>query len=227
MTQPIIVHHLENSRSQRILWFLEELGVEYEVRRHARDPKTMLAPPELRKLHPLGKSPIIEDGGRVYAETGAILEHLAEAHGGADFWPSEVEARERCRYWLHYAEGSLMPLLLLKLVFQRMTEPPVPWALRLLTAGIAKTFDKAFLDEQLSLHSDFVCGELSRSTWFAGETLSLADIQMSFPLEAGATRVPQLADRMQITRFLRQVKTRPAYQRALERGGPYAYAHPA
>ncbi len=184
----------------------------------------MLAPPELRELHPLGKSPIVEDGGKLYAESGAILEHLAESHGGAHLYPDEGEAKDRCRYWLHYGEASLMPLLFLRLVFDRLSAPPVPLVARPLMKTVAFAFDRAFLADQLRLHADFIDAELVESTWFAGDALSLADFQMSFPLQAAVTRVPVLADKSNVSRFLGQVRERPAYQRALERGGPYAYA---
>jgi len=220
----LTVHHLEDSRSQRILWLLEELEVDYEIRRYARDPKTMLAPPQMRAIHPLGKSPIVTDEHGVFAESGAIIEHLAETYGAGRLMPPDgTPEKDRCRYWLHYAEGSLMPLLLLKLVFSKIHEPPVPFFLRPVTKAIADQVDRAFTGPQLELHLGFVEGELAKSTWFVGDELTAADIQMSFPLETGADRGAASGDHPRIRRFVERVHARPAYRRALERGGPYAY----
>ncbi|HVL00338.1 MAG TPA: glutathione S-transferase [Dongiaceae bacterium] len=204
----IIVHHLENSRSQRVLWLLEELGLEYEVKRYARNPQTMLAPPELRAVHPLGKSPVIEDDGRVVAESGAIIEYLVRKYDkGHQLHPVAGSDNELdYTYWLHYAEGSLMPLLVMKLIFSRL---PIE--------GAAKNF----VDPNLDTHLAYVAGRLGEKTGFAGESLSAADIQMSFPLEAAAARA-NLADKHpNLLAFLQRAQARPAYQRALKRGGPY------
>lgn len=221
----LIVHHLENSRSQRVLWLLEELGVPYELRHYARDPVTMLAPPALRAVHPLGKSPVIEDGGRVLAETGAIVEYLVEKHDRAARLapPAGTDERLRYRYWLHYAEGSAMTPLLLKLVFDRVGGAPAPFFARPVIRGVIDKVTRAFIAPQLALHFDYLEGELSKSPWFAGGHFSAADIQMSFPVEIAAQRIglerrPRLAD------FLTRIHAMPAYRRALERGGPYAYA---
>ncbi len=215
----IIVHHLERSRSQRVLWLLEELGVEYELKEYERDPKTMLGPPELRKVHPLGKSPIVTDGDRTLAESGAILDYLVTAHGGGRLRP-EAGTPERLRYdyWLHYAEGSAMPPLLLSLVFQQV-KARAPWPVKPIAKGIADKVLADFVRPQLELHFDWVDSELGKSTWFAGEELSAADIQMSYPVEAHAARV-EGASRPNMAAWLERVRARPAYQRALERGGP-------
>lgn len=203
---------------------LEELGVEYEVRRYARDPDTMLAPPELREIYPLGKAPIVTDGDRVFAESGAIIERLSESQGdGTLMPPAGTIDRDRVRYWLHYAEGSLMPLLLVKLIFDRTTGPPVPFFLRPVTKAIRGQVESAFTRPQLKLHLDFVAKELSKSDFFVGDALTAADIQMTFPLEAGSERLGGYRDWPAIDRFLKRVQARPAYRRALERGGPYAY----
>jgi glutathione S-transferase len=219
----IVVHHLDNSRSQRILWLLEELGVPYEIKRYQRDPKTMLAPPELRQIHPLGKSPVITDGDVTLAESGAIIEYLAERHGeGRLLPPAGTPGRLRCNYWLHYAEGSAMPPLLLKLVFRRVETTPVPFFVKPISRGIAQKVQRVFIDPQLQLHLDYLEGELGKSAWFAGEEFSAADIQMSFPLEAFAARGGLDAGRPRLWALLQRIHARPAYQRALERGGEYS-----
>ncbi len=206
----IIVHHLENSRSQRILWMLEELGLAYEIRRYERDKATMLAPPELRQVHPLGKSPVIEDEGRVIAETGAIVEYLVEKADGRLGPPPHRDAVLRYRFWLHYAEGSIMPPLLVKLILGR-----IPLIGRKAAEKIQPMIDR---------HLDYVESELATRPWFAGDTPSAADIMMSFPLEAARSRAGLDARRPAITAWLDKVHARTAYQAALKAGGPYAYA---
>jgi len=221
----ITVHHLENSRSQRVLWLLDELGLDYTVVRYARDPRTMLAPPELRKVHPLGKSPVVVDDGHVLAESGAVLEYLVERYDAARrFAPSPGTAEHlRYRYWLHYAEGSAMPPMLLSLVFSRLKKAPMPFFARPVARGIADKTMKAFVGPQVKLHLDYMDGELGQAAWFAGEQFSAADVQMSFPVEAAAVRAgleayPNLAG------FLARIHARPAYQRALAQGGPFGLA---
>lgn len=216
----ITVHHLENSRSQRVLWLLEELGLDYEIRAYARDPRTLLAPPELRAVHPLGKSPVITDGGRVVAESGAIVSYLTERCGGA-LVPAEEEARARYTYWLHYAEGSAMPPLLLKLVFTRLA-PASPTLLRPLVRAVGGRVLGGFVEPELRRHAAYWEAELADRPWFCGAAFSAADIQMSFPLEAFAARGTGAGPR--VTDWLARIHARPAYQRALQRGGPYAYA---
>ena len=219
----LIVHHLENSRSQRVLWLLEELGVEYEIKRYERDKKTMLAPRELREVHPLGKSPVITEDGQTIAESGAIVEYLVERHGkGRLVPPAGTPSRLRYTYWLHYAEGSAMPPLLLKLVFERMKTGPVPFFVRPIVRGVADKVLTMFVDPQLKLHVDYMESQLGEHAWFAGADFSAADIQMSFPLEAAQARAAQSSKTPNISAFLERIHARPAYQRALERGGPYA-----
>jgi glutathione S-transferase len=221
----ITVHHLESSRSQRILWLLEELGLEYEIVKYARDPKTMLAPASLKKVHPLGKSPVIVDGDVVLAESGAIVEHLAEAHGGGKLVPERgTEAFRRYRFWLHYAEGSAMPPLLLKLVLDKIENGPAPFFIKPIARAIAKKVKQAFLSAQLATHFDFIEGELGKSTWLVGDELTAADIQMSFPIEAARERGVLGASHPRARAFVERIQTRPAYRRALERGGPYTFA---
>lgn len=221
----LTVHHLENSRSQRVLWLLEEIGAPYEVKPYARDKKTMLAPPELRAVHPLGKSPVITDEGQTVAESGAIIEYLVGTYGEGKFRPvAGTPERLRYTYWLHYAEGSVMPPLLLKLVFDRMAKGPAPFFVKPIVRGIANKVLTTFVMPQLELHVGYIEGELAKSEWFAGDEFTAADVQMSFPLEAAATRAGPAGESPRITAFLARIHARPAYQRALERGGPYALA---
>lgn len=219
----IVVHHLENSRSQRVLWLLEELGLPYEVKRYERDTATMLAPPELRAVHPLGKSPLVEMDGEIIAETGAIVETLLDAVPGTVLRPAPgtAEAR-RYRYWLHYAEGSAMTPLLLKLIFGQLPKRS-PKLVRPIVNAISTKAQSGFIDPQIASHVAWWEAELGKSGWFAGREFTAADIMMSFPLEAASSRAP-LDGQPNIQAFLKRIHTRPAYQRALERGGPYAYA---
>lgn len=206
----IIVHHLENSRSQRVLWLLEELDLPYEVVRYERDKKTMLAPPELRRIHPLGKSPVIQHGGDTIAETAAIIEYIVELADGRLGAPSHREDALRYRHFMHYAEGSMMPPLLLKLVLGR-----VPL--------FGKTAIKR-IQPMIDTHLNFVESELATRDWFAGDTMTAADVMMSFPLEAADARAGATNGRPHLANWLKTIHARPAYQAALARGGPYAYA---
>ncbi len=218
----ITVHHLNNSRSQRVLWLLEELGLEYEVKRYERNSKTMLAPPALRAVHPLGKSPVITDGDLTLAESGAIVEYLVERYGqGRLVPPAGTRERLRYTYWLHYAEGSLMPPLLLKLVFTRVPEAPMPALVRPIVRRIAKGVRQQFVEPQIKQHLDYLEGELGKTSWFVGDDFSAADVQMSFPIEGAASRGGLDASRPKLFAFLERIHDRPAYKRALERGGPY------
>ena len=218
----ITVHHLENSRSQRILWLLEQLGLPYELKRYARDPQTMLAPAELRAVHPLGKSPVITDDGRTVAESGAIVEYLVMRYGNGRLMPApDTPERLRYTYWLHYAEGSAMPPLLLKLIFERLPKGPMPGLLRPLVRRIAGRVQSAFVDPQIKLHLDYLESELGRSVWFAGNEFTAADIQMSFPVEAAAARGGLDASRPRLWSYLERSHARPAYRRALDKGGRY------
>lgn len=210
----IIVHHLENSRSQRVLWMLEELGLAYRIKRYERDRKTMLAPPELKRVHPLGKAPVIEDldadGGRVIAETGAIVEYLVEKADGRLGTPAHRDAALRYRFWLHYAEGSMMPPLLLKLVLSRIPLMGKPAIKR--------------IQPMIDVHLDYVESELAQRPWFAGDAMTAADVMMSFPIEAARSRAGLDASRPATIAWLDTIHARPAYQAALANGGPYAYA---
>ena len=218
----ITVHHLNNSRSQRVLWLLEELAVPYELKRYERDPATMLAPASLRSVHPLGKSPVITDGDDTIAESGAIVEYIVERYGrGRLVPPAGTPERLRYTYWLHYAEGSAMPPLLMKLIFDRLPRGAKPVLMRPIVRGIADRVRKSFVEPQIATHLDYMERELGRSAWFAGGDFSAADIQMSFPLEAAAARAGLDASRPKLWDFLSRIHARPAYRRALERGGAY------
>jgi len=220
----LTVHHLNNSRSQRVLWLLEELDLPYEVVRYQRDAKTMLAPPELKKVHPLGKSPVVvTDEGLVLAESGAIIETLVERYGAGRLSPAPGTPEAlRYRYWLHYAEGSAMPPLLLKLMFDRVEKAKMPFFVKPIAKGIADKARAAFILPSLKTHLDFMEGELGQGEWFAGNAFSGADIQMSFPVEAARSRGGLDASRPRLMAWLERIHARPAYGRALERGGPYA-----
>jgi glutathione S-transferase len=218
----IVVHHLNNSRSQRVLWLLEELGVLYEIKPYQRDRKTMLAPPELRAVHPLGKSPVISDGALTLAESGAILEYLADRHGAGRLAPPPGSPeRLRYTYWMHFAEGSAMPPLLMKLVFDRIKSAPMPFFVKPIARKIADQALNSFVVPNLERNLDFIEGELKKSEWFAGPQFSAADVQMSFPLEAARARGGLDERRARLMEFLKKIHSRPAYQRALERGGKY------
>ena len=206
----VTVHHLENSRSQRVLWLLEELGLPYTVTRYDRNPVTMLAPPELRRIHPLGKSPVITDGDRTLVETGAIVEYLVEKADGKLGAPAHRDGVLRYRQFLHYAEGSLMPPLLVKLVLGR-----IPF--------LGKRAQKR-IQPMIDVHLDWIERELASRPWFAGDTMTAADIMMSFPLEAARSRAGLDVSRPATIAWLEKIHARPAYQRALAAGGPYAYA---
>jgi glutathione S-transferase len=206
----ILVHHLENSRSQRILWLIEELGLPYEVRRYERDRKTMLAPPELSRVHPLGKSPVIEDRGLVVAETGAIVEYLVDKADGRLGPPSKREERLRYRHFLHYAEGSMMPPLLAMLVVRRL--------------GLLGRPARAPIQKMIDRHLDWLESELSGRPWFAGQAFTAADVMMSFPLEASRHRAGLDEGRPNLIDWLERIHARPAYGAALRKGGAYAYA---
>jgi len=217
----ILVHHLNNSRSQRVLWLLEELGLQYEVKPYQRDPKTMLAPPELRAVHPLGKSPVITDGDLTLAESGAIVEYLATRYGAGRLMPA-ADAPERWRYtyWLHFAEGSAMPPLVMALVLVRIRKAG-PFFVRPIARRIADSVIDGFVAPNIKRQLVFMESELERRPWFAGSDFSAADVQMSFPLEVAAARGGLGAQHARLSDFLARIHARPTYQSALKRGGPY------
>ncbi len=220
----ITVHHLNNSRSQRILWLLEELDLTYEVKRYERDPDTMLAPASLREVHPLGKSPVITDGAVTLAESGAIVEYLVEHYGNGRLIPATgTPDRLRYTYWLHYAEGSAMPPLLLKLVFDQIQKSSMPFFVRPIAQSIVNRVKRSYIEPEITKHLDYLEAEIGKSTWFVGDEFTAADIQISFPLEAAAMQAGLDSSRPKLMNFLDRIHTRPAYQRALERGGTYEF----
>jgi glutathione S-transferase len=221
----IKVHHLDHSRSLRVLWMLEELGLPYQVVNYQRDPKTWLAPQALRDVHPLGKSPVLQDDALVLAESGAILEYLADRYDSGrqlspEPMPAQAPERVRYRYWMHYAEGSAMPPLVMTLVFARLRKAPMPFFARPIARSIADKVMKGFVGPQVKLHMDWMERELGQSPWFAGERFTAADIQMSFPIQAAAARGGDMAAYPRLQAYLARIEQRPAYQRAVERGGP-------
>jgi glutathione S-transferase len=223
----IVVHHLENSRSQRILWLLEELGVPYELKLYKRNPKTMLAPPELKKIHPLGKSPVITDDGEVIAESAAIIEYLVEKYGAraggdlAHLQPAIGTPEYRqCRFWMHYAEGSLMNWLVMKLVFMSIPKQPMPFFVRPIAKAICSGALEKLVDPNLVTSLSYIEHHLSQHHWFAGPDLSMADFQMSFPVDALLSRSAKGAKVPHLREFKKRMEARPAYQRALAKGGP-------
>ena len=222
----ITVHHLNKSRSQRVLWLLEELGVPYEIKKYQRDAKTMLAPPELLKVHPLGKSPVITDDDLTVAETGAIIEYLVERYGNGRLAPAiGTPERLRWRYWMHFAEGSAMSPLLLKLIFDRIPTQPMPFFVRPIARAISAKVLERMVTPNLTRQLDFMESELGKTEWFGGNDFSAADIQMSFPLEAAVQRAGLNVTRPKLMAFLKRIHARPAYQSALKRGGPYSFAN--
>jgi glutathione S-transferase len=217
----ITVHHLNNSRSQRVLWLLEELGLPYEIKHYQRDAKTSLAPPELKRVHPLGKSPVITDGGLTVAESGAILEYLVDRYGQGRLKPTGEQDLLDYRYFMHFAGGSAMPPLVMKLVFSKIKRAPMPFFVKPIAKGIADKVLGSFVQPNIDAQLTFLEGQLAARPWFAGAEFSAADVQMSFPVEAAAARggfdgYPRLKD------FLARIHARPAYKTALERGGPYS-----
>jgi glutathione S-transferase len=221
----ITVHHLENSRSQRVLWLLEELALPYEVKRYERDRKTNLAPPELMKVHPLGKSPVIDDAGRVFAETGVIMEYVLETYGSGRLAPARTAPDFwRYRYWMHAAEGSYMPPLVMSLIFGRIETAPMPFFAKPIARGIVKQVRGGYIDGTLKALFDHLDAELSRSQWLAGPEFSAADIMMSFPAEAALARLDRAKSLRNLAAYVKKMHARPAYARALAKGGPYAFA---
>lgn len=223
----ITVHHLETSRSQRILWLLEELGIDYKIKVYARDPKTKLAPAALKKVHPLGKSPVITDGGETFAESGAILEYLAECYGDrasgdlAHLQPAVGKpAHRQVRFWMHYAEGSLMSWLVMKLVFMTLPTQPMPFFVRPIARALCSAVQAKLIDPNLATALAFIENHLSHNTWFAGDHITLADFQMSFAVEAALSRAALGANFLHLAAYQARMVARPAYQRAVAKGGP-------
>jgi len=221
----IIVHHLEHSRSQRILWLLEELGADYEIKRYRRDPKTSLAPKSLKKIHPLGKSPVISDGKNTIAESATIVEYLARTHGDESWAPAIGEPDYwSFSYWMHYAEGSLMPPpAVLSRVFEKDKTGPMPFFIKPIARAIADRVDAQFIDDQIRTHFGFVDQHLADRDWFLGDSISAVDIQISFPLEAALARGTIGDDYPNVSAYVERFQARDAYLRALDKGGDYDY----
>jgi len=218
----ITLHHLENSRSQRILWLLEELGVDYNIKSYKRDRKTSLAPPELLKVHPLGKSPVISDGNITLAESGAIIEYLVNNYDDGRLLPAADTPQHLAYiYWLHYAEGTFMPLMILSLVMNRIESAPMPFFIRPIARGIVAKVRGGYLDQNIKRNLDFMESSLSTSGWFCGGQMNAPDIQMSFAVEAAAVRTRLSDEYPKLNSFLQRIHELPTYQAALEKGGPY------
>ncbi len=219
----LTIHHLNNSRSQRILWCLEELGVDYDIKRYERDPVTIRAPQSLKDVHPLGKSPVITDGDHVIAESGAIIEYLLHQDSEQRFIPRDRQGLLDYRYWLHFSEGSLMPPLIMRLVFEKMKTSPMPFFVKPVAKGIANKVLNTFVMPEVHSMLRYINEVLAEREWFAGDALSGADFQMSFPLEASVAR--GLVDERypHIQRYVTNFQDRPAYLRALNKGGDYDY----
>ena len=223
----ITVHHLETSRSQRVLWLLEELGLPYEIKRYKRDPKTRLAPAALKAVHPLGKSPVITDGDETIAESGAILEYIVERYGAqaqgelAQLQPAPgSKAYRQSRFWMHYAEGSLMNWLVMKLVFMSIPTQPMPFFVRPIARAICAKVQAKLIDPNLATALAFIEDHLGRNAWFAGDAMSIADFQMSFAVEAALARSANTAQYAKLAAYRDRIVARPAYQRAIAKGGP-------
>jgi glutathione S-transferase len=218
----ITVHHLENSRSQRILWLLEELGLDYEMKRYGRDKDTSLAPPELKEVHPLGKAPVIVDDGITIAESGAIIEYLVDKYDDGKLRPRPGTPESLAyTYWLHYAEGTFAPLMIISLILHRIDTAPMPFFVKPIAKGITGKVRSGYLDANVSNNLAFMEQTLSSSKWFCGDHFTAADVQMSFPLEAAEIRIDLAADYPHLTMFLQRIRQRPAYKAALDRGGHY------
>ena len=221
----LTVHHLNNSRSHRVLWLLEELGLDYEIKPYQRDKKTQLAPKALLKVHPLGKSPVVEEGGKTFAETGAIIEYIIETHGAGRLAPhTGTDAYWRYKYWLHAAEGSYMPVLVMALFLDRIENAPMPFFAKPIARKVAKGVRDAYHTHTTKALFNYLDTELGRGAWLAGDEFTAADIIMSFPVETAMTRIDGAKALKNLQPYLERLHARPAYQEALERGGPYAYA---
>ena len=222
--QKLIVHHLENSRSHRILWLLEELGVDYEIKSYKRNETTSLAPSELSTVHPLGKSPVITDGEVTVAESGLIVEYLIEKYGNGRLMPAiGTPEHLQFRYWMHYAEGTLMPLFLIALVLNRIETAPVPFFLKPVTRQISTKAMEGYAGPNIELNLEYLNTTLQQTGWFCGDEMTGADILLSFPIEAAATQIDLEEGYPALYEFQQRIRELPAYQSAIEKGGPYIY----
>lgn len=220
----ITIHHLENSRSQRILWLLEELAIDYDIKHYLRDKKTGLAPPELFEVHPLGKSPVITDGDLTVAESGLIIEYLIETYGDGRLTPAHGTPEHlQYRYWLHYAEGTFMTLMIITLVLNRIATAPQPFFIKPITKSIAAKAQAGYSGPNIKLNLEYLESVLQKTKWFCGDKMTGADIMMSFPIEAAAVRTDLKANYPALLKFHQRIRTLPAYKRGIKKGGPYAY----
>lgn len=217
----VVLHHLERSRSHRILWLLEELQVPYEFKVYKRDPKTLLAPKELKQVHPLGKSPVITDGDQVIAESSVIIEYILDRHDHQNLFRPNRNTKQYYDYlyFLHAAEGSYMSYLFLSFVLSRFSKPPVPFFLRPVAKILEVGAQKAIVTPNFNAQLGYIESVLSKGRWFAGNQFTAADIQMSYPLMALNSR-SDLTGYPSINEYLDKISQRPAYQRAIEIGGP-------
>jgi len=218
----ITLHYLENSRAQRILWLLEELGIDYEIKHYKRNTETMLAPAELKEVHPLGKSPVITDGDVCVAESAAIVEYLIDTYADGKLSPKAGTADYlKYREKMHYAEGSIMPFMLLSLIFNKIKTAPMPFFAKPIAKGIANKTLQNFVSPNVKNHLDYLQNDLKETGWFAGDSLTGADFMMSFPIEAAAVRANLQGNYPNLISFLDKIHAMPSYQRALEKGLPY------
>ncbi len=219
------VHHLNNSRSQRIIWLLEELELDYEIIHYQRDKETMLAPEELKNIHPLGKSPVLQDDVEIIAESGVIVEYLLKKYGRGDLsYPEDLLHQTKQSYWFHYSEGSLMPPLLLKLVFDKISDAPVPFFIKPIINKITEKVMDGFVLPNVKRNMGFIENHLDGVDFFMGDKLTGVDIMMSFPLEAGMSRMPNRDDYPIISGYLDRIHARKHYKTAIEKGGEYVYS---
>lgn len=226
----ITLHHLNNSRSQRIIWLLETLGIDYQIKHYQRDAKTTLAPAELKKIHPLGKSPVITDGDKVIAESGLIIEYLCETYGKDQAFMGNDENRWDIKYWLHYSEGSLMPLMVMKLVFDKIKSAPKPFFIKPIANAIVDKAMSSYAEPNIANNIAYIEQHLANNiqqnkAYICGKELTAADFQMIFPLEALAAKQKNIAEQQpNIYAYVKRIHALPAYQKALKEGGQYDYA---
>jgi len=215
----ITLYWLNESRADRILFLLEELEVPYVIEKFERG-SDKLAPTALKKIHPLGKSPVIKDGNKVVAESGFIIDYMIDKYGKyKHLKPVNEDDLFHYNYYLHYIEGTLMPILVMKFVFLNL-QKQAPWIVKPIVNGICNKIDTLYLGPNTKTHLDFLEGELAQRTWLAGEQFSGADIQASFALEMLLQRSNyQPRDKPNLTRYINAMRERPAYKRALEKVG--------
>lgn len=218
----ITVHHLKQSRSHRILWLLEELQIAYHLKIYERDPKAKTAPADLVKIHPLGKSPVITDGEKVVAESGAILEYILDNYGQGKLKPVDKKSEDylNYQYFMHYTEGTLMPQLVLSLIFNMIPKQPMPFFVKPIMKEISRNIHKMYINPQIHLNLNFLENKLKDNKWFAGDDFSVADIQLGFAIYSAQTLLKDQFNYPKLAQFLVKIQKRPSYQLALKKGGP-------